>query len=81
MESGIALRGVFIIDKNNIIQSLQINNLSLGRNIHEVLRLIDALIFIEKHGQVCPANWEPSQEGLKPTKAGVVDYFVSRIKK
>jgi peroxiredoxin 2/4 len=78
-EEGIALRGVFIIDKANIIQSSQINNLSLGRNINEVLRLVDALMFVESHGEVCPANWKPTTKGLTPTHAGVVDYFHTKV--
>ncbi|MGO9784326.1 MAG: peroxiredoxin [Streptosporangiaceae bacterium] len=72
---GIAFRALCIIDKNNIIQSMQINNLSLGRNINEVLRLVDAVDFVETHGEVCPANWSLGKEGLAPTHAGVVDYF------
>lgn len=72
---GVACRGLFIIDKNDIIQALQINNLSFGRNIAEVIRLIDAIKFTEEHGEVCPANWIPGKKGLKPTHAGVVDYF------
>ncbi len=72
---GIAFRALFIVDKNNIIQSMQINNLSLGRNINEVLRLVDAVGFVETHGEVCPANWSLGKEGLAPTHAGVVDYF------
>lgn len=74
-QEGIAFRALFIIDKNNIIQSMQINNLSLGRNVNEVLRLVDAIEFVETHGEVCPANWSLGKEGLKPTHAGVVDYF------
>ncbi len=74
-EEGIAYRALYIIDKDDIIQSAQINNLSLGRNIAEVLRLVDAVAFVEKHGEVCPANWTPSMDGIEPTHAGVVDYF------
>lgn len=74
-EQGVAYRALFLIDKKDIIQSMQINNLSLGRNIKEVLRLLDAIIFVEKHGEVCPANWEPGKKGLKASYAGVVDYF------
>lgn len=74
-EEGIAYRGVFILDKNDILQSLTINNLSLGRNIDEVLRVLDALQFTEKHGDVCPANWQAGQEGLKTTKEDVSAYL------
>lgn len=74
-EKGIAYRGLFIIDKSNIVRCMQLNDLSLGRNIAEVLRLIDALEFVQEHGEVCPANWSLGKDGLKPTHAGVVDYF------
>ncbi len=74
-EQGITLRALFIIDKNNIIQSMQVNNLSLGRNIQEVLRLVEAVEFVETHGEVCPANWSAGQDGLVPTREGVKEYF------
>ncbi len=74
-DEGVAYRALFIIDKDNIIQSMQLNNLSFGRNINEVLRLIDAVQFVEKHGEVCPANWTVGQKGMDPSRAGVVDYF------
>lgn len=64
-KDGVAYRGLFILDKNNVVQSMLVNNLSLGRNIEEVIRLIDALQFVEQHGQVCPANWTPGQPGIK----------------
>lgn len=74
-EEGIAYRALYIIDKANIIQTMHINNLSLGRNIGEVLRLVDAVEFVETHGEVCPANWTAGTDGLMPSHAGVVDYF------
>lgn len=74
-EQGIALRGVFIIDSSNIIQSVSVNNLPLGRNVDEVLRLIDALQFSEKHGKVCPANWSVGKKAMMPTDKGVKEYF------
>ena len=72
---GVAFRGVFVLDKDNIVQSITINNLSLGRNIPEFVRLIDALQFVEKHGQVCPANWNSGQKAMDPTSEGVQTYF------
>lgn len=63
-EKGVAYRGVFIIDKNNIVQAICVNNLSIGRNINEVLRLIEAVQFSESHGQMCPANWHEGQSGI-----------------
>jgi peroxiredoxin 2/4 len=73
--SGTAVRALFIIDAKNIIQSAQINNLSLGRNVSEVLRLVDAVQFVESHGEACPANWTPGDEGIVRTHEGVVGYF------
>lgn len=74
-EEGVALRGAFLLDKDNIIQSATINNLSLGRSIPELLRIIKALQFVEKNGEVCPANWEPGKKSMKPTQNGLEEYF------
>lgn len=74
-ESGVALRGLFIIDQDNIIQAMQVNNLFLGRNISEVIRLIDAIEFAKNNKQVCPANWISGQEALTPDQSGLKDYF------
>lgn len=74
-EAGVAFRALFVLDKQDIIQSMHINNLSLGRNVNEVLRLVDAVEFVETHGEVCPANWSLGKDGMLPTHAGVVDYF------
>ncbi len=74
-DKGIALRGIFIIDNENIVQVAQINNLSLGRNTQEVLRLLDAVHFTKEHGQVCPANWTEEEKGLKPTQEGLKEYY------
>lgn len=74
-EAGVAFRALFIIDSNNIIQVAQINNLSLGRNTEEILRLIDAIDCSEKSGDVCPANWSPGDKTVKPTHQGLLDYF------
>ncbi len=71
----VALRGAFIIDKNGIIRSQIVNDLPLGRNIDELLRLIDALDFHEKHGEVCPANWSQGKTGIKPTVQGIATYL------
>ena len=61
----IAYRGLFLIDKKGIIQHQLVNNLPLGRNVDEALRMLDALIFHEENGEVYPANWEPGKEGMK----------------
>lgn len=75
LPEGMALRGTFLIDKEGIVQSQIINNLPLGRNIAESLRLLKALQFVEKHGEVCPANWQEGDKGMQTSKAGVVKHF------
>jgi peroxiredoxin (alkyl hydroperoxide reductase subunit C) len=74
-EAGIALRGTFLIDKNGVVQQQTINNLPLGRNVDEMLRLLEALQFTESHGEVCPANWKKGETAMKPTQSGLKDYF------
>ena len=76
-DAGVAYRGVFVLDKDDVVQSVMVNNLSLGRNVDEVLRIVDALQFVEKNGQVCPANWTVGSEGMEATDAGVRSYFKS----
>ncbi len=71
----IALRGLFLIDKEGIVRHAVINDLPLGRNVDEVLRMLDALQFTEKHGDVCPANWREGDEAMKPTAEGVAEYL------
>ncbi len=74
---GIALRGLFLIDKEGIVQHQVVNNLPLGRSIDEALRLVDALQFTEEHGEVCPANWKEGEKSMKPTDDGLKEYFTS----
>lgn len=74
-EEGIAFRGLFLIDRAGIIRHQLINDLPLGRSVDEVLRTLDALIFHEKHGEVCPANWTLGAKAMAPTHEGVVQYF------
>ncbi len=74
-DDGVALRGTFLIDKKGIIRHELVNDLGLGRNVDETLRLLDALIFTEEHGEVCPANWHKGEEAMKPTAKGVADYL------
>jgi peroxiredoxin (alkyl hydroperoxide reductase subunit C) len=71
----VALRGLFLIDREGIVRHALVNDLPLGRNVDEALRILDALRFHEKHGDVCPANWKLGEEGMKPTSQGVVDYL------
>ena len=74
-EAGVALRGAFIIDRNSVVRAALINDLPLGRNMGEILRLIDALQFTEKHGEVCPANWKKGDKGMTASPAGVASYL------
>ncbi|MCC6501965.1 MAG: peroxiredoxin [Deltaproteobacteria bacterium] len=71
---GIALRGLFIIDKLGKIRHITINDLPLGRNVDEVLRVLDAIQFNEKYGEVCPANWKQGDKGMKPDQKGLENY-------
>jgi peroxiredoxin 2/4 len=74
-EAGVAFRGTFLIDKNGIVRSQIVNDLPLGRNMDELLRLVDALQFTEEHGEVCPAGWQKGQGGMQPTPTGVANYL------
>lgn len=74
-DEGIAYRGLFLIDKAGIVRHMLINDLGLGRSVDEALRMLDALSFLEEHGQVCPANWNKGAKGMSPTSSGLVQYF------
>jgi len=74
-EEGIAFRGLFLLDKQGIVRHQLVNDLPLGRSIDEALRLLQAWIFVEEHGEVCPANWTEGAESMKPTQEGLVAYF------
>lgn len=74
-DASIALRGLFLLDKDGVVRHALVNDLPLGRNVDEVLRLIDALQFVEEHGDVCPANWRQGDEAMKPTAEGVAEYL------
>jgi peroxiredoxin (alkyl hydroperoxide reductase subunit C) len=74
----IALRGLFLIDKAGIVRHAVINDLPLGRSIDEALRMVDALQFHEKYGEVCPANWKAGEEGVKATHEGVAAYLAKK---
>lgn len=75
LEDGIALRGLFLLDKDGIVRHQLVNDLPLGRSVDEALRILDALQFVEEHGEVCPANWKPGEEAMKPTAEGVAEYL------
>jgi peroxiredoxin (alkyl hydroperoxide reductase subunit C) len=74
-DGGVAYRGAFLIDQQGIVRSQIINDLPLGRNIDELLRLFDALHFHAEHGDVCPAGWNKGDTGMKANAAGVADYL------
>ena len=74
-EEGVALRASFLIDKNGVVRHQIVNDLPLGRNIDEMLRMVDALQFHEEHGEVCPAQWEKGKEGMKDNPEGVAKYL------
>ena len=75
LHDSVALRGLFLIDKNGIVRHSVINDLPLGRSVDEALRVLDAVQFTEKHGEVCPANWKRGEEAMKPTADGVAKYL------
>ena len=70
LDDSVALRGLFLIDKEGVVRHAVINDLPLGRNVDETLRMLEALQFTEKHGEVCPANWKRGESGMKPTAEG-----------
>ncbi len=73
--AGIAYRGLFLIDKEGVVQHQVVNALGLGRSIDEALRVLEALQFTEEHGEVCPANWQKGDGGMKPSDDGLKDWF------
>jgi len=75
LDGGVSLRGTFLIDKEGLIQSMTVNNLGLGRNIDEAVRMVDALQHLEKHGEVCPAGWTKGDEAMDPSADGVAKYL------
>jgi len=77
---GIALRGSFLIDKEGVVQHQVVNNLPLGRDIDEMLRMVDALQFTEEHGEVCPAGWNKGKAGMKASTEGVAEYLAENAK-
>lgn len=74
-DGSVALRGLFLIDREGVVRHQVVNDLGLGRNVDEVLRLIDALQFTEEFGEVCPANWNKGDKSMKPSEEGLKEYF------
>jgi peroxiredoxin 2/4 len=73
--AGVAYRGSFLMDKNGMVRHQVVNDLPLGRNMDEMLRMIDALQFHEAHGEVCPAGWKKGDAGMNASPAGVAEYL------
>jgi peroxiredoxin (alkyl hydroperoxide reductase subunit C) len=76
-DGGVAFRGSFLIDQKGMVQHQVVNNLPLGRNIDEMLRMVDALQFTEEHGEVCPAGWSKGKAGMNASPDGVAKYLAS----
>ncbi|MBD5801351.1 putative peroxiredoxin [Azoarcus sp. Aa7] len=79
-EGGVAFRGSFLIDKNGVVRHQVVNDLPLGRNIDEMIRMVDALQFTEEHGEVCPAGWNKGKAGMKASTSGVAEYLAEHAK-
>lgn len=71
----VALRGTFLIDQNGMVRHMVVNDLPLGRNVDEALRMVDALLYHQAHGEVCPANWQQGDKGMVATPEGVKEYL------
>lgn len=76
-DAGVALRGLFLIDKEGRVQHQVVNNLPLGRSVEEALRMLEALKHVEAHGEVCPADWKPGAKAMKADEKGKVAYFAN----
>jgi len=74
-DDGIAYRGLFLIDRTGIVRHQVVNDLPIGRSVDEALRVLDALIFHEENGEVCPANWKAGEKSMKATDEGLLAYF------
>lgn len=81
VNGAIALRGSFLIDKSQVVRHAVINDLPLGRNMDEMLRMADALVFFEENGEVCPAGWNKGDKGMKPNRDGVIEYLSNNAEK
>ncbi len=79
-DAGVALRGLFLIDKDGIVRHEVVNDLGLGRSVEEALRVLKALRHLEEYGEVCPADWHEGEEAMKPTAEGVAEYLAEHAK-
>jgi|SRR5690554_104506 len=80
-EDGVAYRGSFLIDEDGLVQHQVVNNLPLGRNVDEMLRMVDALAFNQEHGEVCPAGWQEGDKGMDASSTGVASYLAENSAK
>ena len=80
-DGGVAFRGAFIIDTNGVVRSQIVNDLPLGRNMEELIRLVEALQFTEEHGEVCPAGWNKGDKGMDASPEGVAKYLAEESDK
>jgi len=80
-EGGVAFRGSFLIDTHGAVRHQVVNDLPLGRNVDEMIRMVDAVQFHEEHGEVCPAGWQQGQSGMKDTPEGVAEYLSEHAEK
>lgn len=79
-DDSVALRGLFLIDREGVVRHAIVNDLPLGRNVDEALRILDALKHTEEHGEVCPANWREGEDAMRPTAEGVASYLAKHAK-
>ena len=80
-EGGVAFRGAFIIDKEGVVRSQIVNDLPIGRNMDELLRIVDAVQFHEENGEVCPAGWQKGDAGMQASPEGVASYLAGNAEK
>jgi len=76
-DNTVAMRGLFLIDKEGIVRHQVVNDLPLGRSVPEAIRILDALQYFEQHGEVCPANWKPGEKSMKADPNASLEYFQS----
>jgi len=79
-DEGVAFRGLFIVDGNGVLRQITINDLPVGRDVDETLRLVQAFKFTDEHGEVCPAGWRKGKRSMKATKEGVSKYLATEMK-
>jgi len=80
-KEGVALRGSFLLDQDGTVRHAVINDLPLGRNIDEMIRMIDTMLFTNEYGEVCPAGWQKGDQGMRASTEGVADYLANNVEK